>query len=212
MRVLIIDDEPNVRAGVKVIIPWKDYDFEIIGEGIDGIDGLNKIMTLMPELVLIDIRMPGLSGLEVVEKARESGYRGKFIITTGYSDFEYAKRAIHLDVSHYILKPIDEEELMEAVLRIKEQILDEEEKRARLEVSDQYIEQSIMRQLILGKALNTYEQKYYEQLVNRQEEYYIVIIDIEDKGKHIEKILQTCKEEVLEQMRCIVLLSLNHLV
>jgi len=209
MKVLIIDDEPNLRAGVKVIIPWQDYDFEIIGEGIDGVDGLNKIMTLMPDLVLIDIRMPGLSGLEVIEKARNKGYQGKFIITTGYSDFEYAKKAIHLGVSTYILKPIDEDELLNSIEDIRGQIIEEKEKEEKLEISNEYIEKHTIRKLVLGEVLNLYEQKHYRQMIKEEKQYYIVIAQVEGEEKQLEAILHTFKRSLLEQGRGGIVLKIN---
>lgn len=209
MRVLIIDDEPNVRAGIKVIIPWKDYDFEIIGEGGDGVDGLNKILNLKPDLVLIDIRMPGLSGLEVVEEARKKGYKGKFILTTGYSDFEYAKKAIHLGVSNYILKPIDEDELIQAVSQISDQIQEENERSAQIVATHEYMQQGLLLHLILGKELTAYEEEYCQQLVKEKQGYYLAIVKVEEKEQSLESIFQILKDEMPEAHRCIAMTELN---
>ncbi len=77
MKVLIIDDEDTVREGLKTIINWESFGFTICGEGIDGDDGLNKILMLNPELTLLDIKMPVLNGIEVAEHARKAGYTGK---------------------------------------------------------------------------------------------------------------------------------------
>lgn len=111
-QLMIIDDEPIVRTGIKDLIPWEDYQFEVCAEGLDGKDGLKKVMEFMPDLVLVDVKMPGMSGIELIQEARKQGFDGKFIILTGYSDFEFAKQAISLGVRAYLLKPIDEEELM----------------------------------------------------------------------------------------------------
>jgi len=180
MKVLIIDDEPNVRAGIKMLIPWQVYQFEICGEGIDGVEGLEKIKQLNPDLVLIDIRMPGLSGIEVIEQARRCGFCGKFIITTGYSDFEYAQKAIHLGVSTYLLKPIDEDELALAVQKLKNQILEEVERQEKLNLSDTYIEKSLMNNLLLGKEIDCVELRHYEYLKKRQVSYHIALVGIEE--------------------------------
>ncbi len=189
MQVLIIDDEPNVRTGLKVLIPWEEYGFKVMDEGIDGVDGLNKILSLQPELVLIDIRMPGLNGLEVIEKARAQGYKGKFIITTGYSDFEYAKKAISLGVSTYILKPIDEEELIEAVKSIHEQINEETDRKTRLEISNDYIQKGLMTNLILGKTLTECERKQYDLIEQEKVKYCIAIVDASNQDKKDETII-----------------------
>ncbi len=120
--VLIADDEKNIREGIKCIIDWEALGFTVCGEAANGEEALKQINEMHPGLVLLDIKMPKLSGLEVVENAREQGYNGKFIILSGFSDFKFAQTAIRLGVDNYITKPIDEDELAEAVKRIGEQI------------------------------------------------------------------------------------------
>lgn len=117
-HLLIIDDESTVREGIKTLLPWNKYGFANIHEGQDGKDGLSKLMEFKPDLVLVDIKMPGMSGIELIKKAREEGYQGRFIILSGYSDFEYARSAISLGVKGYLLKPIDEDELETYIVEI----------------------------------------------------------------------------------------------
>ena len=125
--VLIADDEKNIREGIKCIIDWEALGFTVCGEAANGEEALKQINEMHPGLVLLDIKMPKLSGLEVVENAREQGYNGKFIILSGFSDFKFAQTAIRLGVDNYITKPIDEDELAEAVKRIGEQIRSDKE-------------------------------------------------------------------------------------
>ena len=122
LNVLIIDDEPNVRLGLRKIIPWQENGFEVCGEGQDAEDGFDKIMKLNPDIVLIDIKLPGKLGTDVIKEAKEAGFTGKFIIVSGYSNFEYAKTGIKYGVKSYILKPIDEEELLDILLELKNEI------------------------------------------------------------------------------------------
>lgn len=84
--VLIVDDELIIRQGLKCIIEWNELGFEIIGEASNGKDALNFIVQNNPDVVMLDIRIPKLSGLEVVEQARQKGYQGKIIILSGFSD------------------------------------------------------------------------------------------------------------------------------
>ena len=97
-RAMIIDDEEIVRNGIKNLIDWEREDFEICAEGKDGKDGLAKILSEQPDLVLIDIKMPGMGGIDVIRAAREQNFEGQFVILTGYSEFEFAKSAISLGV------------------------------------------------------------------------------------------------------------------
>lgn len=115
MNVLIADDERIVLNGLKYIIDWNHLGFSICDTAMDGQETLEKIRTLNPDLVLLDIRMPKLSGIEVVEQAASSGFTGKFIILSGVSDFKLAQTAMRHGVNFYLTKPIDEDELEKAV-------------------------------------------------------------------------------------------------
>ena len=123
--VLIADDEKNIREGLKCILDWESLGFHICGEASNGEDALSGILQNNPSLVLLDIRMPKLTGIDIIRIAREQGYEGKFIILSGYSDFKYAQEAIRYGVQYYLTKPIDEDELEEILCDIKKQ-LDEE--------------------------------------------------------------------------------------
>ncbi len=115
MKVLFIDDEPLIRKGLQLVIPWAKYGFTEFLEAEDGPEGLKIIEEENPDLVLLDIHMETMSGLSVAQKAREQGFSGRIIILSGYSDFEYAKSAIDYGVTSYLLKPVDPEQLTEAV-------------------------------------------------------------------------------------------------
>lgn len=127
LNVLIIDDEPNVRLGLRKIVPWEENGFQVCGEGQDAEDGFEKIMALYPDIVLIDIKLPGKLGTDVIKEAREAGFTGKFIIISGYSNFEYAKTGIKYGVKSYILKPVDEDELIDLLLELKTEIENEKQ-------------------------------------------------------------------------------------
>lgn len=158
LKVLIIDDEPNVRKGLKILIPWNENDFEICGESGDPDEGLKMIMSIKPDIVLIDIKMPGKLGIDIIREVREKGFNGKFIIISGYSNFEYAKDAIKYGVKSYILKPVDEDELIDIVLKLKEEIAQDR----KLEKDKKIIEEDCIRNLLLegNKDLEEKLEKY----------------------------------------------------
>lgn len=122
MNVLIADDERIVLEGLKHIIDWEKLGFSICQTASDGEDALNKIMALNPDLVLLDIRMPKMHGVEVVQNAVERGYTGKFIILSGVTDFKLAQTAMRYGVDYYLTKPLDEDELEQAVSSVRELI------------------------------------------------------------------------------------------
>ncbi|MGN0427298.1 MAG: response regulator [Agathobacter sp.] len=123
IKVLIVDDEKLVREGLRYIIDWNELGFYICDEAGNGTEALDKIRRYQPDLVLLDIRMPNMYGTELMETARGEGFNGHFIILSGYSDFKYAQSALHSGASFYLTKPIDEDELTEAVCHVKDEIL-----------------------------------------------------------------------------------------
>ncbi|HEY8391366.1 MAG TPA: response regulator [Capillibacterium sp.] len=110
-KVLIIDDEPLIREGLKTIVDWGRHGFTICGEAANGREGLRKVRSLQPDLLVLDIKMPAVDGLEMLATLRKEGHNVQALILTGYSEFAYAQQAINLGVLGYILKPIEEEEL-----------------------------------------------------------------------------------------------------
>ncbi len=123
-RVLIADDEYLILQGLKVLIDWSLYNCEIVAEADDGRKCLAMIEQYHPDIVITDIRMPNLSGIDLIRMTPPQ-YGCRFIILSGYSDFEYARQCMALGVREYLLKPVEEELLIGAILRIQERIEDE---------------------------------------------------------------------------------------
>lgn len=117
-RVLIIDDEKFVRKSIINRINWKKLGLDVVGEADSGQAAWDMLDLVKPDIVLVDIKMPLMSGIELIRKSREQLQNIQFIILSGYDDFEYTKEAIKLGVANYIKKPIDEKELEETLLLI----------------------------------------------------------------------------------------------
>lgn len=148
--VLIADDEASIREGLKYIMDWKAMGFSICGETANGEDTLQAILQTDPDLVLLDIRMPKMYGTDIIRIARENGYRGKFIILSGYSDFAYAQTAIRYGASFYLTKPIEEDELQGAVEKIKEILIAEKNKSDNIALFKSKARESIIYEVITG--------------------------------------------------------------
>lgn len=118
-RFIIADDEAIIRQGILHLLDYEALGFTACAEAATGDQTYRLLMELKPDVALVDIRMPGLSGLEAVKQARKDGYSGKVIIISSYSDFHYAQEAIRSGVDNYITKPIDEDELQQIFLEIK---------------------------------------------------------------------------------------------
>ncbi|MBN2504796.1 MAG: response regulator [Bacilli bacterium] len=116
-RMLIVDDEAIVRKGIRETINWQDYGIEIVGEAKNGNEGYDKVLELKPEVVLSDIKMPGLDGVELAKKIDALAQDIAIVILSGYQDFAFAKGALENGAIEYLLKPIDNQELVNSVLR-----------------------------------------------------------------------------------------------
>ncbi|THF75235.1 response regulator transcription factor [Cohnella fermenti] len=123
-KVLIADDEPWVAYGISRLIDWTSEGFEVIGEVYDGASALAQVREARPDVVISDIRMPGLDGIELLEEIRKLGSGTQVVLVSGYSEFEYAQRALRLGAFDYLLKQIDKEQLRETMARLRERLDD----------------------------------------------------------------------------------------
>lgn len=121
LKVILADDEPYIVQGLSLIIDWNQAGFEIIGTANNGQEALELIKSEDPDLIITDIRMPIMTGIELLEKVRSENISdANFVILSGYNDFEYAKAAMRLGSIDYLLKPIDREELQAVLERVRE--------------------------------------------------------------------------------------------
>ncbi len=121
-RVMIIDDETSARKLLQVSVDWKSFDMELVGEAASGIEAINIIDELRPDIAFVDISMPFMNGIEFTQIAKTRYKDLVIIILTGFDDFEYARQCIRLQVVEYMLKPIVRQELNEVLTKIKKNL------------------------------------------------------------------------------------------
>jgi two-component system, response regulator YesN len=114
-KMIIVDDEQWVREGIRQSINWPEYDVEVLYEADNGEEAFRIIDQFAPDIAIVDIKMPLMSGLDLANCIVEKGLDTQVIILTGFSDFNYAKQSIKMGISDYLLKPVDVNELIEAV-------------------------------------------------------------------------------------------------
>ena len=116
--VLVVDDEKFVREGIVRGTDWKSVGCEVVGQAKNGEEALALARTLHPALIVTDIRMPKMDGIELVRTLREEKQAVKVIFLTAYSDFSYAQQAVRLQASDYLLKPFEDGQLEAVVKKI----------------------------------------------------------------------------------------------
>ena len=129
IKVLIVDDERNIREGITKLIDWESLGCEVVGAVANGVSALDFIKGNEVDLVVTDIKMPAMDGLELSKHICEDFPHIKVIILTAYSEFDMAKKAISFRVSDFIIKNEFMDELPKAVLEVSEKILKEKESR-----------------------------------------------------------------------------------
>lgn len=119
LSVLLVDDEIMIREGFKRLFDWDSHDCEVVGEAADGMEALAKIDSLRPDIVIMDINIPIMNGLKVIETARLKHPQTAFVIVSGYDDFSYCQQALRLQITDYILKPVNYEEFGSCIDNLK---------------------------------------------------------------------------------------------
>lgn len=187
-RVFLADDEVWALAALKNLIDWSQYGFAVIGEAENGQQALERIEKDRPDLILSDIRMPGMDGLTLIQTIREKNWKSEVLLVSGYTDFEYAKEAIRLGCRGYLVKPVAEEELVEYLGKMKE-ILDEAEKRQKEEEVRE--ESGFQSERVLVRNMIRYLREHYAESLTLQvlarkfgiSESYVSSLIRKDTGK-----------------------------
>ncbi|WP_320945686.1 response regulator, partial [Enterocloster bolteae] len=120
LKLVIADDEKIIRETIRNFIDWQSIGIEVVGVCSNGVEAYETILDYYPDIVLTDIKMPGFSGLELVKKIKEIDNNIQFIILSGYDSFEYAKEAMQFGIHHYLLKPCNEHQIIDAINAVKE--------------------------------------------------------------------------------------------
>lgn len=129
LRLMIVDDELIIREALSQMIDYKSIGYELITSARNGMEAYDIICDEYPDVVITDIRMPILNGLDLIERSRKADSRITFILLSGYGDFEYARQAMKYGVRYYLLKPTDKNELIESLVSIRKERLKAEEDR-----------------------------------------------------------------------------------
>lgn len=166
-KMIIIDDEYLVRTGLRSTIEWKDYAVEIVGEASNGVDGLELIKQSNPDLIITDIRMPAMNGVDLIKKLYQDNFKGEIIVLSGYRDFDYARETFEHGIFSYLLKPINNAELIKVVLNAIAKL--EEKKRS----GNQNF--SIANAELIVKKILIDEQTLESEIVEKLEMYNISI-------------------------------------
>lgn len=192
IKVFITEDESVVREGLRDLIPWEKHGFEFVGDAPDGEMALPLIRKLRPDVLITDIKMPFMDGLSLSEIVSRELPETKIIIISGYSDFEYARRAIELNVDQYLLKPITRAAMIKALELTRQKIEDEQEQKDYLRRYEQelkkfesYTRRAFFEKLVEGSmsVQEIYEQADRLNLSLNADAYNFVIFTVQGSNE-----------------------------
>lgn len=126
LKVLIVEDEEMIRRGIVLTVDWSSLDCVVVAEASNGEEGLEAALRYNPTLIITDVKMPKMDGIEMLSRLRELGSSAYVIFLTAYDTFEYAQNAIRLGAADYILKPFHDGDLEKAITSIRRRYLDQE--------------------------------------------------------------------------------------
>lgn len=128
LKVLVVDDETVVRRGIVLGVDWAAMGCVVVGEAANGLEGIQAVERYKPNLIITDVRMPKMDGIEMIRELRCRGCEAHAILLTAYSDFEYVRSALQLGADDYLLKPFRDQELAAAVERVRQKVQERWEK------------------------------------------------------------------------------------
>ena len=181
-RVILVDDEPLILAGIASLIVWEDYDCTIVGKATNGPSAYDMILELQPDIVITDIRMPVLNGLELIEKCKAAGCIFAFLMLTNLEEFDLARRALALGATDYLVKlNLSPEELLRALERAKEKcdLMVSHHEHQLYNNMVQYTPQDMIR-AYFGKALIAHDESATlpEELARTYERSFVTLISL----------------------------------
>ncbi len=210
IKLLLVEDEQIIREGMEEMINWNAHGITICGSLSNGLDAYNRFNEYNPDILLTDIRMPKMNGLELIKKLKEDGNEFETILLSGFDDFEFAKAGIQLGAVDYLLKPCRPEAILQSVLRAKEKINKSQEKIQFI----QTLEQSWSKHLPLIKGRKLLEWMHGTtkpsenlvaqigelkiRLINKKPHVAIIHIDRDSENEQCEMKLEFIQENIIE--------------
>ncbi|WP_419885266.1 response regulator transcription factor [Paenibacillus sp. B-A-8] len=201
IKVMIVDDEPKLREGLRSLIPWEKLGYTVVATAANGLQAIEKYHTFYPELIVADIRMPGMDGLEMISELRNEGSESHVLILSGHADFEYAKRAIGFRIDGYLLKPVDEDEMIVCLEQLRETIEQEQRFSDWNEEEPARNREALLRTLLQPTSEEETDadlSRHAEALGLEQGDYEVILIELRKKAGANEEGLQQIKT-VMEQ-------------
>ncbi|MDF2988132.1 MAG: response regulator [Eubacterium sp.] len=209
LKVMLVEDERLVLELLKACIKWDEIGYQIVGESSSAVNAIELVDTLLPDVIITDICMPVMDGLEFSKRVSEKHPNIKIIVLTGHEEFEFAKKGIKVGISDFLLKPINDDEITRALTSLKEKIIKErtfsvgyEKLKKQLEQNLPFLREKLFNELIQGgfDITSIYERLSYFDIKINQGGFRTAVIEVEDL---VEANKGDEEHKLINKMRCL---------
>lgn len=227
-KLLLVDDERIIREGISAMIDWEKFNIRI-KLASNGLEAYEMIVHDPPDILITDIKMPGLEGLALIERTYQKFPDMMVVILSGYGEFDFASRAIEYGVKHYLLKPSDEEAIADVLTKIIGQLQAKQEKEAfvkniksRLEKIMPHVQEQFLRDCVMNRFYSDEQKKAFKQMLYlADDEVRLLLFSLEDTKHYeeafaladiIQKVFQTTKvflNTMIEGFVLVILQDMN---
>ncbi|WP_223069790.1 helix-turn-helix domain-containing protein [Paenibacillus caui] len=175
--ILLVEDEPFVRRSIRNAIPWEEHGFTIAAEASHGLEAMEQIEAISPDIVISDVFMPYMNGIELLQQARKNGSEAAFIMLTCAGEFEYARMALEYGASSYILKlSMDEDQLLQALSKVKSRLEKRTEEETKLQWTAAQDRLPYLWKSAIGKELAALEEQKLAEFLKLQENFRLTLV------------------------------------
>ncbi|WNQ09514.1 response regulator transcription factor [Paenibacillus aurantius] len=188
-KVLLVDDERIILEGISSMVDWASYGTELAGTARNGIEAMKRISEAPPDIVISDIRMPGMDGLELVERVHADYPEIRFILLSGFGEFDYASRAMQFGVKHYLLKPTNEEKIGSTLAEVTGELDQERQKetfvesmKEELEKVKPHVKEQFLKEFVTNKTYGTRDWEEYRKLFGLGPDYRVRLLLFQLEG------------------------------
>lgn len=203
-KLLIVDDEEVEREGMARFIPWGDYGIELVDSAWNGVEGLEKVRKYHPDIVMTDIKMPVMDGIELIQKTNQEFSDIEFIVLSGYGEYEYTSQAMEEGVRHYILKPCDEEKIVKIIGKVRQSIEERRQRQRKMEQYDSTIrnylpraKEQVLYNLLMGREQIRADDHPFTDMIDADSAVCVLSVRMEYE---IDYITQFALRNILEEL------------
>ncbi|WP_169891061.1 response regulator [Litchfieldia alkalitelluris] len=207
-KVLLVDDEKAILEGIAATVDWAKCQTELVFKAYNGVEAFDYIARERPDIVLTDVKMPGMNGIELIQKVHHRFPEIKFIVLSGHDEFEFAKTAMECNVKHYLLKPSNETKIEEVLIKVTKELNDARSKEAfvtNMRKNLQHVipkaKEQFLRDLLINNKYFVHDWDSYKQLFQLDidgDNFRIVVISID--GDHDYEHVFAIKELLMDEM------------